>query len=342
MRIWIGLAALSLLASGCRGDSSAALAKGKPKPAKCPLTGEKAPSGLPSNRPVLAIKVDNATKARPQVGLDTADIIYEELAEGGITRFLALFHCREASSVGPVRSARQVDPDILIEYRPVLLGYSGANKDVLKKIRSTSGVVDLQYATHGDSYERVRGRPAPHDIFTSTGTLRALSETTGAPRSGFVFKEPTEKAAKSPSPAKSVSPVAEPAGKAVSFSFGGSTVTRYAYDSATGEYRRFVGGSPFLLENKSQVHARNVLVLKVKISQGQTRDAAGNYSPEMSVVGSGEAIVLAGGRASTVTWVRDSLSEHTRLVDAKNKPVSLRPGNTWIHLLGSDRPVTIE
>jgi hypothetical protein len=297
---------------------------------------------MPYDRPALAIKIDNAIKARPQIGLDTADIVYEELAEGGVTRFLALFHCREADKVGPVRSARNVDPDILMEYKPVLLGHSGANREVLKKIRSTSGVVDLQYATHGGSYESVRGRPAPHNIFTSTTRLRALSDTTGAPRTGFAFKESAHNSAKSPSPTGSASPAEEPPGKAVSFSFAGGIVTRYLYDSTAEKYERFVAGNPFLLEDKSQVHATNVLVLKVKVSQSQTRDAAGNFSPEISVVGSGVAIVLSGGKALTVSWVRDSLEEHTRIVDGNNKPVTLRPGNIWIHLLPSDRQVTIE
>lgn len=336
-----------LAASACRGESPPqALAPQTPKPtvlSTCPLTGEKAPPGLASGRPAVAIKIDNAVRARPQAGLDQADIVYEELAEGGITRFLAVFHCHEAAKVGPVRSARLVDPDILREYSPVLLGYSGANKDVLKKVRSTAGVVDLQYATNGKAYQKVRGRPAPHDIFTGTATLRSLSGVSGSPKSGLDFKEISS----SPSPrnggkSPTASPSAEPVGSAVSFSFAGSVSTRYALDPASGDYLRSVGGKAFLLENGSQVRAKNVVFLRVKISDGEIRDAAGNFSPEISVTGSGEAIVLAAGRATKAKWVRPSLSDPTRLINGSGAGVFLRPGTTWIHLVPSDRPITLE
>lgn len=348
--MWVGKVVLivALLAAACGRASTREAAntpsKSEPKrraAAVCPLTGEKAPSELPDGLPALGIKIDNAAAARPQAGLERADIVYEELAEGGITRFLAIFHCSEAERVGPVRSARLVDPDILTEYAPALLGYSGANREVLKKVRSTKGIVDLQFATNGGAYQKVKGRPAPHNIFTSTAQLRALSEVSGAPRIGLIFKAasplPAGKSGASP-PASS--PSAPPPGAAVSFSFAGPHATRYTYDGIGG-YSRWVGDKPFLGEGTSQLRAANVVVLKVKVSQGSTRDAAGNFSPEISVAGSGEAVVLSGGKAVTARWVRESIGQHLRLVNG-GKDVTLLPGKTWIHLLPSDRPVTIE
>lgn len=347
-----------LFALGCRDSSGpVATSTAKPKtraPLLCPLTGEKAPEGLPKDRPALAIKVDNASRARPQAGLGSADIVYEELAEGGVTRLLAVFHCKEAVKVGPVRSARTVDPDILREYAPVLLGYSGANREVLRKVRSTDGVVDLQYATNAEGYQKVRGRPAPHDIFTSTASLRALSDITGRPKIGLIFAE-----SRRPEPAKNgstnkatktngslaqttSSPSPEPVGTAVSFTFAGSAATRYLYDIQSNRYQRSVGDKPFLLDDGSQVSATNVVVLKVRVWKGQTKDAAGNFSPEIIVTGSGEAVVLFQGRVTNVRWTRKGLSDRMRLVDESGADAPLHPGNTWIHLLPADRPVTVE
>ncbi|MGH2768138.1 MAG: DUF3048 domain-containing protein, partial [Actinomycetota bacterium] len=150
-----------------------------PSPVLCPLTGQERAPGFSIDHPALAIKVDNHSAARPQAGLESADIVYEELAEGGITRFLAIFHCSEADRVGPVRSARLVDPDILLEYAPVPFGYSGANPVVVEKVESTQGIVSLRHGRFGDAYERVRGRQAPHNLFTSTQKLRAPTKVKG-------------------------------------------------------------------------------------------------------------------------------------------------------------------
>lgn len=350
---------LGLVAVACGKPSPPAVKKAKatkttPPPVICPLTGKTAPGGFDKSRPALAIKIDNAVAARPQAGLDSADIVYEELAEGGVTRFMAVYHCGDAARVGPVRSARLVDPDLLREYAPVLFGYSGANSVVLQKVGTTSGVIDLRHGSHGKAYQRVKGRPGPHDLFTSTGNLRALSEVRGAPQTGLTFlsaapvyssPKPSPKATSSSSatpasPTASASPT--PSGSAVSFSFAGAQTVRYLYDPASGAYLRFLADKPFKVENGSQVRAVNVVVLKVKIGQGYIRDAAGNVSPEIVVTGGGEAFVLYAGQAFTARWTRDSLTAHMRLVDASGNDLRLAPGNTWIHLLPSDRAVVVE
>jgi hypothetical protein len=306
---------------------------GKPEPVVCPLTGQEKPSDFPVDRPVVAIKIDNIAAALPQAGLESADIVYEELAEGGITRFLAIYHCSDADRVGPVRSARLVDPDILTEYAPALFGYSGGNALVLEKVQSTEGVVDLQHGKHGDAYERVQGRRAPHNLFTSTGKLRELSDAKGPPKTGFVFGE---------APAPEASPASPPPGSSISLSFTAAPVVRYQYDQAAGGYLRFVADKSHNAENGSQLKTVNVVVLKVPVQPGVIRDAAGNLSPEISVIGEGEAVVLRGGIATQGRWVRKTLDDRTELQDSSGEPIPLSPGNTWIHLLPSDRPITVQ
>lgn len=316
-----------------------------PEPIRCPLTGVEAPPGLDINRPAVGVKIDNHARSRPQTGLETADVVYEELVEGGITRFLAMFHCGDAANLGPTRSARAVDPDILVQYAPVLFAYSGASPNVLRKVASTAGVVDLQHGANGAAYSRVRGRPAPHNLYTSTDRIRALPRAQGImgpPKSGFLFDQALVTAEPAPPPA-GAPPAGPPAptvpvANKVSFSYsgaGGSNVVSYTYDPAGRKYLRSYGGQPHIAASGAQLSAVNVLVLKVNVSR------AGS-SPEITVTGTGEATVLRGGQVIQGRWIRPGLGDQIALADGSDQPIKLVPGNTWINLLPADRPVTLE
>lgn len=326
-----------------RASAETASPSPKPTPVPCPLTGEMKPPGTDLDYPALAVKVENSVDARPQAGLEDADIVYEELAEGGITRFIAVYHCTDPSDIGPVRSARSVDTEILVEYAPVLFGYSGANQEVLKKISSTDGIIDLKHGSHGPAYRRVVERKAPHNLFTSAEVLRAqdeAAEVQQGPKVGVVFTQSLP--APSPSPTQTAS---APPGQSVAFSFTGPVTPRsirYTYDPGAGKYLRFHGENAHNSISGKQIAVTNVVILKVKVSQGATRDAAGNYSPEISVVGSGEAYVLRGGVLVKGQWQRSSLKERTKLVDAQGEPIPLLAGNTWFELLPSSQNVIVQ
>lgn len=366
---------LALLFTSCGGGDdpptrrASSPSASPPPPPVCPLTGVDASSRELVERPALAVKIENSVSSRPQAGLEQADIVYEELAEGGITRFLAVFHCSDAESLGPIRSARLVDPDILREYVPVLFAYSGGNPLVKDKVEATEGIVNLRHGNHGDAYKRKAGRKAPHNLFSTSADLRGLEDAataTGSPEIGFVFDpealpgpcptaspakgstkngekeaqvvpgcEPASAAAGSPAPTP-------PAGTSVSFSFAGSQQTKFVYDSGAKAYSRFHGETAHVAENGSQLRAVNVIILKVEVTEGNIRDAAGNASPEIAVVGTGEAIVLRGGIATTGTWNRTALSKKTTLTSGGGKPIALLPGNTWIELVPEGRPVTVK
>jgi hypothetical protein len=320
-----------------------------PKPVVCPLTGEERPPVFAITRPALGVKIDNIRAARPQAGLESADIVYEELAEGGITRFLAIYHCSDASELGPVRSARLVDPDILEQYTPVLFAYSGGNPIVKEKIKDTSGLVDLRFGSNSKAFVRKKGRPAPNNLFTSTDQLRGLSEVRGAPKLDIAFASPAASPTPpkaSPSPARA-SPGAPPSpspveGQAVGFAFAGGRGVKYTFDPAAAKYLRTQDGEPHKAITGSQLTTTNVVVLKVKVVPGSIRDAAGNVSPEISVVGEGEAIFLAGGVATKGKWSRPKESDKTKYTGPDGKPYAFAKGSIWIHLLPSDRPVTLE
>lgn len=368
MRIRFLLTALVLLFTAACGDpkpveppaAKKSASPAPPKPVFCPLTGEETSQSFPKDKPALGVKIENSVAARPQAGLDKADIVYEELAEGGITRFLAIFHCNDAPSLGPIRSARLVDPDIMLEYKPALFAYSGGNPLVKDKITATRGLVDLRHGSHGDGYSRERGRKAPHNLFSSTERLRGLDDARdlkGAPKSPFVFDvnalgtpSPSPKPTTKSSPAKTkasptvtASPSTPPPGATVSFSYSGTgNVVRYVYDAGAKAYLRSHGEQPHRGVSGDQFKAVNVIVLKVRVTQGTIRDAAGNFSPEITVTGSGEAVVLRGGVSVNGRWSRSGLSDHTKLTDASGKLIELVPGNTWIHLVPTDRPISVQ
>jgi hypothetical protein len=384
-RFLILLVLLSLVTGACRSPEPVAKKTAQratpspspspspsPEPILCPLTGAEAPPGIDVNRPALAIKIDNHVAARPQAGLEFADVVYEELVEGGITRFLGVFQCQDAPKLGPTRSARMVDPDLLVMYSPVLFAYSGANDTVLAKVRSTAGVIDLPHGANGSAYYRQPGRPAPHNLFTSTDRIRSLPKAQGvpgAPKTGYIF-DPSLTSGAAPSPSASpaatgaspspsaspsapgaspspsasvgVPPAAGSVGSSVSFSYSSSgNGVSFTYDPAGRRYLRSAAGQPHKAESGQQLGAANVLVLKVKVSQGLLL-GSGGHSPAIAVTGEGEATVLRAGVAIQGKWTRAGLSDQITLVDSAGQPIKLVPGNIWINLLPSERPVTVQ
>lgn len=343
---------LVALLAACGGDDGDTGGNGTPaaqeeEPTLCPLTGVEAADGVDVGRPALAVKIDNAPPARPQAGLDAADIVYEEISEGGLTRFLTVFHCNEAGEVGPVRSARTVDPDILQEFGNALFGYSGANSQVLNKIAGSDFIADLKHGSSGDAYARAADRKAPYNLMTGTEKLRSeedASDVDGPPTTGLKFSadvlNPPSPAA-SPTAGEAASPAA-PAGSSVSFSYSNSNVVRYTYDAGTKTYLRSHGDTPHQLANGQQVRAVNVVVQKVQIVPGTVRDASGSPTQDTTVVGTGEATVLRGGTAVTGTWSRPSLDDNTTFTDAAGETIEFAPGTTFIHLVPQERPVTVQ
>lgn len=334
------LAILFLVIAACERDDPAPSASKKPSPSPspipviCPLTGVETSKDFDIERPALGVKIENSTKSRPQAGLEHADIVYEELAEGGVTRFLGMFHCDDADPLGPIRSARLVDPDILLEYTPVLFSFSGGNPIVKDKISNTRGITSLRYGNHADAYRRQRGRPAPSDLFSTTQKLRELSDASsvrGAPTSNLIFK------------AADPLPQGASVTTTVRFDYSGViNAVKYTFDVASNSYLRSHGETAHNSVTGQQLRATNVVVLKVRVRQGTIRDAAGNFSPDIAVVGEGEATVVYGGKAIVGKWRRSSLVSHTQLFDSTGNPIPLLPGKTWFHLVPQERKITLQ
>jgi hypothetical protein len=349
--------------AGCTATSaSTAEAEPAPEPERPPvnpLTGEEVASwDLVTRRP-LAVKVENDAQARPQSGIVDADLVYEELVEGGITRFICVYLSREASSIGPTRSARPSDIDITFFLNPLLI-CSGGSSSVMSMIQASGMMYIEEDDTH---FWRERTRRAPHNLYTSTALLRQYLLERGDAfdsllDSGLYFAEPQEEAEEEePVPAAGAGEeVAGEEGTAQGKSVMVAKATTinvaykaamcaasYQYDASVGKYLHSIQGAPHNdLTTGARVAPRNVIIQYVTVTNSGLRDVTGAAVPVSQVTGSGKCLVFTGGEVYHATWQKGSRSVPTTFSDENGNPVPLRPGQTWIHLISEDIPVTYQ
>ena len=290
-----------------------------------PLTGLPMEAAA-SQRPVLVVKIDNAPLARPQIGLNQADVVFEEGVEGGITRFAALFHSKPSEPVGPVRSARSTDINILSALRRPLFAYSGAN-DVFKEYVSRAPLVDVGVDTHPERYHRDNGRPSPHNLFSATPRLHELApDGSRPPPALFPFRDPGEAAS---------GLGARPVTRVTAFWRGPSkeTVALWDWDGTAQGWKRTQNGEAHVDGAGRQVIPANVVVQFVTYRDTGLVDSSGASVPEAEVVGEGDAWILTGGKLIPARWSKPSAEEITRYVDHAGAEVRLAPGRTWVELV---------
>lgn len=328
-----GIFGVSALAGHAKTPASGPSAGGAPSsspsptpPPVCPLTGVTLTSGSVPNRPALAVKVENLPAARPQTGLNSADIIYEEPVEGGITRFIVVYQCSSAARIEPIRSARLTDPDILDQFGTPIFGYAGGVAKVEAKVHQR-GLIDVNYEKASGAYHRDPSRSAPHNLYSSTQALYAAAHTHGSP----------------PAPVFTYSP-RPPAGavvaRTVHLPFSGSSDVYWKWNGKKKAWLRSHGTVPHTLSDGSQVQATNVVVQVVRTVLTDITDANGMPSPEVIATGTGKAYVFRNGKVIVGTWSRPSLSDITVFRDATGTEIPLAPGNTWVELLPNTIPVT--
>jgi hypothetical protein len=302
-----------------------------PPPPTCPLTGKPAPGGVVPHRPALAVKVENTPDAYPLVGLQNADVVYEELVEGGITRFMALYQCKDSAKVGPVRSARTTDPKVLIQYDPhPVIAYSGAQLAVVHALEQ-AGLISFDETTGGDAFWRDPNRVEPHNLFVSTAKLRtkAAHQTAneGPPRRLLKF-DPA-----APSVGKHVT--------SVSMAFSSSVTATWKWLAASGRWERMLEGAPMTLDTGTPITSANVVIQQVVVTEGNLVDVLGYHSPEVTLTGTGKAWVLRDGVLIAGKWVRPVMGAVTKFETKTGEIITFAPGNTWIELVAKGTPPTI-
>jgi hypothetical protein len=296
--------------------------KSEPAPQICPLTGAEQKT-VPS-RPALAIKVENLPEARPQAGLNKADIVYEEPVEGGITRFIVLFQCQDSDRVGPVRSGRLTDAPVLVQYGKPVFGYAGGVPQVIQSVKD-HGIRDENFNIAPGAYHLDPARSMPHNTYTSTKELyTAAHNPNDPPDPVFQYSEDQPEKAKKAAFAH--------------LDFSGTADVYWRWDGKDGIWMRSHGTEPHMLEGDVQVSAKNIVVQIVQIKYTGIYDVAGSPSPEAITTGSGKAYVFRGGKVIVGTWVRQGEDDVTRLLAKGGDEIKLAPGRTWIELYPDDRP----
>ncbi len=290
----------------------------QPKPAPVYyslMTGAKVSSIADQTAPVTGVMIENSPDARPQSGLKQADVVYEAIAEGGITRFMALYQQGAPGTIGPVRSVRLYDLDWLAPYQGSL-AHVGGSAEALQTIRSGSPWRDLDQFFNSGSYSRVSDRYAPHNVYTSMDRLHALETAKGFTSSTFTSF-----------PRVDGTPTDKPSVSSVAINFSSALYnTTYTYSQGCNCYPRSQAGEPHLDREDGQIQPNVVVALhvdEVTIMQDGSRQ-------KITTVGGGKADVFQNGTVIEGTWKKDSQASPLELLDAAGKPISLARGQTWI------------
>ncbi len=315
----------------CGGGDDDASGRNPPPPAPtvpgdvAPLTGLPQPDVARRQRVALVVKIDNAPNARPQAGLNQADVVVEEKVEDGVTRLFSIYQSNDADPVGPVRSARSTDIALAAPLRRPLFAYSGTNS-AFQQLLKTAPLVDVGVDVAPGDYARVRERPAPYNLFSSTVALyRRAPAGAMAPPPLFAYRPAGQPlAAAGATPARGVH--VEYRGRHV------TTVVDYGWDAGAGGWRRSQNGTAHADPGGAQVAPRNVVVQFVEYLDTGLRDRSNTAVPEAQLVGGGEAWVLSDGKSVRGRWSKPALEAVTTYTDGAGQPIALTPGTTWVEL----------
>lgn len=335
-----GLAALALTLTACAPAavpstvttetpsataSRAAVPSPPPAPAPTvvwPLTGVDATDASADDlaRPALSIKIENLIDARPQEGLDAADVVFEEYVESGISRFVAVFHSDVPESVGPIRSMRPMDKNIMGSMKGPLI-FSGAQaRFVNETINSGQQVITQDRGDYG--FYRTNDRPAPHNLHGRTGDFFKQSADMPAPPVQWGIVEGDD----DPSAAQ---------GDAISSI--DISMSRYAnpswkWDDGSQSWQRYETGKAHVTTAGTQISASNVVVLNVTVQD--TSAGAGSSVPETIVAGqTGDGYVVSGNKQIPIKWSKAGQYDPWVFTTEAGDPVELAQGKTWVELI---------
>ena len=298
-----------------------------------PLTGLAVSPEVAMRRPI-AVMIDDLTPARPQSGLSDASVVWHAEAEGGIPRYMAIFHHTLPKEIGPVRSARSYYIGWASEWKATY-AHAGGSPQALATLRA-KGAGQLVWNAEvfrweGRFFHRNPARYAPHDVYTSGKELRTLGRRLGA-------EDRELKAAWRFAPDAPLE--ARPYGGTISVSYPANRIT-YHYHRATNTYRRSVTGESRQVDagNHERVAPKNVVVMLMHFVP--LNDGSSKKRLEATFIGSGRAWISTNGRTIKGTWKKAGMSRPTRFFDADGNRVVLTAGQTFVQVLRTGSPVTI-
>jgi Protein of unknown function (DUF3048) N-terminal domain/Protein of unknown function (DUF3048) C-terminal domain len=314
-------AAAQTVAPSSPAPSSSAPPRKPVKPVD-PLTGV----GAPPHTPVIAVKIDDTANGRPQHGIDMADIVYIEQAEGGVSRLVAVFGSRKPTLVEPVRSVRASDPELLAQYGRILLVASGGGGQSLPTL-DASGLHGIINDRGAPGFSR-EGCCAPYNLAINLAQISS-SISGPAPRSiGFTWARGA--------------PGVTVTGRAMSVqTVVGGTQVQFRWDPSLGHYVRYIDGERQLAADGAPVQTPNVIVQSCSVTVDPTDvDVVGNPSHYTHSVGHGNVVVFRNGLRFDGTWTRPSSSAGTTLLDKHGRPIPLALGGAWVVLVANGAPLS--
>jgi len=305
-----------------------------------PLTGEKVDPAVLDRRP-LAVKISNAPAiVRPQAGLSFADVVFEHYAEGGLTRFTAIFLSKDCEKIGSIRSGRLIDLEIPAMFKS-MFAYSGASGGVNQEVRKSDifeRVISPDFG-HDSAFKRIPapGKAFEHTLFSDTETLWQITEQRGLNSrqdlQGWVF---SEEPPPDGTPATFIKIPYDPK----------YVTTEYQYDVDQGVYLRSVLGEPHTDElTGQQLTASNVIVLfahHIETPILEDTHGGGHYSIQIQLWGEGPAKIFRDGRGYELTWSRPKRHDLITFIDSEGNRFPLKPGNSWIQLVPLDFQIEVQ
>jgi hypothetical protein len=284
-----------------------------------PLTGLRDVTSGAAHRPALTVKIENTHAANPQMGLEQADDVYEEVVEGRITRLLAIFQSHVPAVVGPVRSVRRTDQSVVWPIGGIFV-YSGGAPYAISSIE-TAPVALVDENRAGDAMFRDHSRSAPHNLYGRAAGLFAFGGKPVPPPPLFSYR--------AAGAAVSGVPVTR-----LDVGLGAGFSVSYRWDAAHSLWPRSVD-DPSKEASDPHVAPANVIVMLVHYDGG-----VGVIGSEADLVGSGDAVIFTAGHRIDGRWVRRDHSKPARFVDTAGATVRLTPGQTWVELAPIGTPVT--
>lgn len=297
-----------------------------PEPVKyySPLTGARVETEAATKQATTAVMIENSPSARPQSGLKNSGVVFEAIAEGGITRFLVIYQEQKPQLVGPVRSVRAYYVDWVAAFN-ASIAHVGGSAGALKEVRNGS-YRDIDQFFNASSYWRATDRYAPHNVYTSFEKIDALNAKKGYTSSTFTgFTRKDSEASTTPN--------------ATSMNVTVSSVnynSSYTYNASTNTYDRSVGGKPHSDREEGQISPRVVIAMRVT----QSTVLEDGYRESINAVGNGTAYIFQDGTVQEVTWSKPSKTAQITFKDTEGKDVPLARGQTWITAVPNGKAIT--